>query len=86
MLYAYVILMISIATLQGIKKPMFAVWIGLFRQILVPVTVFYLLTRILDFGLMSIFWGIFFITWSAALFALFYVRIVLRRMNISYSE
>lgn len=79
-LYAYVILMVNIATLQGIKKPMFAVWIGLLRQIVAPFTVFYLLTRVLDLGLMSIFWGIFSITWFAALFSLFYVRVVLRKV------
>ena len=78
-LYAYVILMVNIATLQGIKKPMFAVWAGLFRQIFAPVAVFYILIRVLDFGLMSIFWGIFSITWFAALFSLFYVKTVLRK-------
>ena len=35
-LYAYVVLSVNIAALQGIRKPMFALWIGLWRQIVAP--------------------------------------------------
>jgi hypothetical protein len=53
---------------------MFALWIGFYRQLVAPGVVFWVLTRSLDFGLMAIWWGIFSITWSAALFTLFFVR------------
>jgi Na+-driven multidrug efflux pump len=68
-LYAYVVLFVHVAALQGVKRPMFGVWVGLFRQILVPALAFYLMIRVLDIGLLGIWWGIFGITWAAALAA-----------------
>jgi putative MATE family efflux protein len=76
--YAYVILFTNIAALQGVKKPMFAVWIGLFRQLVAPLVVFYALINILEVGLLGIWWGFFSITWSAAIFSIFYTRVILR--------
>jgi putative MATE family efflux protein len=73
-LYAYVILFVMVAALQGMKKPMFAVWIGLYRQIVAPVMVFYLLVHVTKAGLLGVWWGIFAITWSAALFTIYYAR------------
>jgi putative MATE family efflux protein len=73
-LYAYVLLFVHVAAMQGVKRPMFALWIGFYRQLVAPGGVFWVLTRSLDFGLMAIWWGIFSITWSAALFTLFFVR------------
>jgi putative MATE family efflux protein len=76
--YAYVILFTNIAALQGVKRPMFAVWIGFFRQLVAPIAVFYVLINILDIGLVGIWWGFFSITWSAAIFSVFYTRVILR--------
>jgi Na+-driven multidrug efflux pump len=78
-LSAYVILYVNVATLQGLKRPLFAVWIGLFRQIVAPTLVFFLCTQVFHLGLMGIWWGIFSITWGAALFTLFYVRRLLEQ-------
>ena len=78
LLFAYVILFVHVAALQGMKKPMFAVWIGMFRQIVAPVVVFYSVTEFLDFGLKGVWWGIFSINWSAAVIAIIYSR---RRLN-----
>jgi putative MATE family efflux protein len=75
---AYVILFTNIAALQGVKRPMFAVWIGLFRQLVAPLVVFYFLINILEVGLLGLWWGFFSITWSAALFSIFYTRVILR--------
>lgn len=69
--WAYVILYISVSALQGLKRPFFAVYIGLARQIVVPVAVFSVL-QYAGAGLSWIWWGIFGITWAAALVALFY--------------
>jgi len=74
LLYAYVILSVNVSALQGIRKPMFALWIGLWRQIVAPVALFWLLTRLLGFGLTSVWWGIFGINWSAAMAAWIYAR------------
>jgi Na+-driven multidrug efflux pump len=77
-LYSYVILFVHVALLQGIKRPMYAIWIGLYRQIVAPVVVFYMLIHIFGVGLLGIWWGIFAVTWSAALFTIFYARRVMR--------
>ena len=78
-LYAYVVLSVCVAALQGIRKPMFALWIGLWRQIVAPAVVFWLLTRLLGIGLTGIWWGIFGITWSAAAAAWLYARRQLKK-------
>jgi len=70
---AYVILYTSVSVLQGLKRPAFPLAIGLLRQIVLPLPVFYLLAVILDWGLYGIWWGIFFVTWGAACIALLYV-------------
>lgn len=67
--FAYVILFVHVAALQGVKRPMFGVWIGLGRQIIAPLIVFGLLVKWLGMGLIGIWWGIFGITWAAALIA-----------------
>ncbi|MRR08030.1 MAG: MATE family efflux transporter, partial [Deltaproteobacteria bacterium] len=61
-----------------LQKPAFALWIGLFRQILAPVPVFWLLALALGWGLPGIWWGVFFVTWSAAGVSILYTRRVLR--------
>ncbi len=76
---AYALLFISVSALQGIKRPMYAVWIGLYRQIIAPVIVFYILVKIFDFGIDGVWWGICAITWSAAIFTFIYAKAVLRK-------
>jgi putative MATE family efflux protein len=79
MLYSYVILYTNVSALQGLKRPMFAFYMGLARQIVAPLAVFHLLCVILDWGVMGVWWGIAIVTWSAALFAYFYARRLIRR-------
>jgi putative MATE family efflux protein len=50
-LYAYVVLSIGVSALQGIKKPLFGLGIGLWRQIVAPIAVFWLLTHLAGTGL-----------------------------------
>ncbi|HMO51973.1 MAG TPA: MATE family efflux transporter [Kiritimatiellia bacterium] len=71
-LYAYVILFALTAALQAIKQPMYAVWIGLYRQIVAPVAIIYGLSRFAGLGIWSVWISIAFTTWSAALFTLWY--------------
>lgn len=75
---AYTILYVNNSALQGLQRPAFALWIGLFRQILLPVPVFWLLAQGLGWGLPGIWWGVFLVTWSAAAVSLLYTRRVLR--------
>uniref|UniRef100_A0A831UC00 MATE family efflux transporter n=1 Tax=Geobacter metallireducens TaxID=28232 RepID=A0A831UC00_GEOME len=75
---AYVILYVNNSALQGLQKPAFALWIGLFRQILLPVPVFWLLALVLGWGLPGVWWGVFFVTWGAAGVSILYTRRVLQ--------
>jgi len=78
-LYAYVVLSIDVAALQGVRRPMFALWIGLWRQIVAPAALFWLLTGPLGVGLAGIWWGLFGINWSAAAVAWLFARRQLNR-------
>ncbi|MHC1698635.1 MAG: MATE family efflux transporter [Geobacteraceae bacterium] len=71
---AYVTLYINVFALQGLKKPLFAIWIGVFRQIIAPIPVFFLLADHFGWGMRGIWWGIFLVTWTAAVIALLYIR------------
>ncbi len=80
-LCSYVILFQTVFMLQGLKKPMIALWIGLYRQIIAPCAAFYFLAFVLDWKLYGIWWGIFGVTWSAAIFTLFYGNFVLNQLT-----
>ncbi len=79
--FAYVTLFINLSALQGLKRPVLALWLGLGRQIVAPLVVFTLATRVWHTGLDGIWWGIFGITWAAALAA-----IVLARREVAHAE
>jgi putative MATE family efflux protein len=79
--YGYSLLFLSTSALQGLKKPAFAMVIGLYRQILMPLPLLYLLTRTLEFGLLGIWWGFFLITWSAAIIAVWFTRRTVHRLQ-----
>lgn len=80
-LYAYVILFSHVGILQGLKRPMFPVIIGIYRQIAAPIGIFLLLTRVFGIGLSGIWWGILIVTWSAAIISFFYARGVLIKVS-----
>jgi putative MATE family efflux protein len=79
-LFAYVLLYLHVSAMQGLKRPLFAVWLGLGRQVVLPVFLFELFTRVLGLGLPAIWWGIAGITWAAALFATAWVRRAMDRI------
>jgi len=81
--WSYAILFISTSALQGLKKPMYAVWLGLYRQIAAPIIIFYLLAYVFGLGLLGIWWGILIINWSAAIITLIYVRYVMKKCLIN---
>lgn len=79
-LIAYVILYICVFALQGLKKPLFAIWIGLYRQIGAPLLAFSVLAYRLGWGVLGIWWGIFIVTWSAAFIAIIYIRFTVGKL------
>lgn len=84
--FAYVALFINTSALQGLKLPGFALWIGLFRQIVAPVILFYLVTRVWDIGLMGIWWSIFTITWLSAAIAIVFAQQRVGMLERRHSE
>ncbi len=78
---AYVLLYICVSAMQGIKMPIFGLAIGLYRQIAGPAFVFHIFTSVLGLGLFGIWWGIFGITWSAALVVVIYVSRILAKLE-----
>lgn len=79
---AYIFLNISVSTLQGIKKPMYAIFVGTYRQFLMPLPLFMLLAVHLGWGTKGIWWGIFIANWSAAIFTYFYTRNKLQKLQV----
>ena len=71
-LAAYPILFVTVFALQGIKRPEFGLWIGLYRQLLAPIAVFHFLAFTIGWGTWGIWWGICLVTWSAALVSFAY--------------
>jgi putative MATE family efflux protein len=80
-LCSYVILFQTVFMLQGLKKPIYGLWVGIYRQLVAPGLVFWLLAFHLDWKLHGIWWGIFLVTWSAALFMLWFGSWKLRRLS-----
>ncbi len=69
-LAAYPILFVTVFALLGIKRPVYGLIIGIYRQLVAPIIVFHTLAFTLGWGLWGIWWGICFVTWSAALVTL----------------
>jgi putative MATE family efflux protein len=78
--FTYIFLNINISLLQGIKKPFFAIVVGLFRQIL-PITLFYYLGTTLNMGVHGVWWGIVIINWLAVIIVLFYTSYELKKLK-----
>ncbi len=77
LLPAYVILYVNISALQGLKRPIYGLIIGLIRQLLLPAALFPLVTARL--GVEGIWIAIFAINWSAALTTLVVAQQLVRR-------
>jgi Na+-driven multidrug efflux pump len=77
---AYLILYVCSFALQGLKRPIFPIMLGVYRQLAAPVPVFWLLAFGLGLGISGIWWGIMAITWSAALVAIMVTLVMVRRL------
>lgn len=78
---AYILLNIGLSILQAIKKPHYAIWIGVYRQLIMPFLLFNLFGSILGCGLVGIWWGIVTTTWTGAIMCLFFVRHELGKLD-----
>lgn len=79
--WSYLILFMYTSALQWMKKPNFALWIWLYRQIIAPIIIFYLVTSVFFFNIWAIWWSIFCINWSAAIIAYFYTFYVIKKLK-----
>jgi len=77
---AYVILYINSFALQGLQLPRFAMILGLLRQFVAPVPVFWLLAMVLGLGVSGVWWGILLVNWLATVLSLLYIRRTLERI------
>jgi Na+-driven multidrug efflux pump len=65
--------------LQGLKKPNYAIWIGIYRQLAMPLLLFNFLGVTMGLGLTGVWWGIVFTVWTGALCMLLLVRVEFRK-------
>lgn len=78
--HAYVVLYINSFALQGLQRPRFALFLGIFRQFIAPVPVFWLLAIVLGWGVSGVWWGIFGVTWLATGLSMLYIRKTVREL------
>lgn len=79
--YAYVLIFVITSMLQGLQRPLFAVWMGLYRQVLAPLVLIPLLMQHLSPPELGIWWGAFFCVWSGAILTAAYGAWVWRRLR-----
>jgi len=72
-LYAYMLVFINVSLLQGIKKPALLVYLGLARQLVIPI-IFFNIFAFFNLSLPFYWWGLAAIIWSSAIFILWYAK------------
>ncbi len=80
--FAFLTLFICVSTLQGIKKPKMIFYIGLYRQIIAKYLVGFIIVIYLKLEIYYLWIGILVMIYSAAIFAFFYTRKVLKQLQI----
>lgn len=77
----YTILNISTSILQGIKKPLYGLYLSTYRFLIMPAITFFVLTKIFNLQIISMWFALFFINWSAAIFTFFYTKNKLHKLG-----
>ncbi len=85
-LYGYVIIFVCQYTLQGVQHPVFPMVLGVMRQLVAPLLLFTLMTRVLDLGINSLWWTILGIIWTSATLSLLYSRHVTNKLLSAYDQ
>lgn len=79
--YAYVVLFLSVALLQSIKRPLFPMVLGIARQLVVPAGINYILIVMLGYPMLSVFYTIISAVVVSALVSNWYTRKVLNTLS-----
>ncbi len=82
-LYGYVIISVSTAALQGMQRPLFAIWMGVSRQVIAPWLLFTFLVHHMGYGTIALWLSIGVIVWTAAIISFWFVRRVLARAEMT---
>jgi putative MATE family efflux protein len=80
-LYGYVAIFVPTSVLQGMKRPLFAIWLGLSRQVVVPFILFSLFTQVLGYPITALWLSVFGIVWTSAAVALWYARKTIHKVE-----
>jgi putative MATE family efflux protein len=78
LVFGYGILTLVESVFRGIKKPLFSLYLGITRQIILPIVFFFIATKVFDFGIIGIWGSVFIIVGLSAVFAFWYMRRVVR--------
>lgn len=76
--FGYSTLFISVSFLQGIKKPKMIFYVGIYRQVLAKIALFYPIVFILKLPIIYIWLGLLGIIYSAAIFMYLYCKRILK--------
>lgn len=79
--YAYVVLFQSVAILQAMQKPMFPMYLGIARQLVVPASINYVLIVVWGYPMVSMFYTIVTVVILSAIIAFFYTRREINRLK-----
>ncbi|MCJ2166312.1 MULTISPECIES: MATE family efflux transporter [unclassified Pseudodesulfovibrio] len=82
-LYGYVAIFVPTSILQGMKRPLFAIWLGLSRQVAAPYILFTLFTRTLGYPITALWFSILGIVWISAGIAFWFARRTVNRVQDS---
>jgi putative MATE family efflux protein len=81
--YAYVVLFQSVAILQAMQKPMFPMYLGIARQLVIPATINYVLIVVWDYPIVSMFYTIVTVVMLSAVVAYLYTKREIKRLSES---
>lgn len=84
--WAYGLLFVTDSVFRGLKKPAFPFVMGVIRQVILPLPVFWIATSLFAFGIFGIWWGLFAVVWAAAIIALFYVKRVVDTVCVDCTD
>jgi len=79
--FAYVVLFVSVASLQAIKKPIFPMYLGIARQLVLPVAINYVLIVVLDLPMIYLFISVVIIVLGSAVVSHWYTWKQLKRLT-----
>lgn len=78
--FGYVVLFIATSTLQGIKRPAAIFYVGLYRQVIAIVPIFWLISFYFKLPYMYLWFGLMFVIYSAAIFMAWHTRRMLKKI------